>query len=78
MTPDPTRHNPAPTYLRELITRAGLTHQDAARSIGIGYRTMQYYLSENGPRADYPVQFALESLPRASYKVVVEYKDHAK
>ena len=61
--PNPDDHYPDPDYLRSLIEAAGLSQRAAAEAIGIGERTMRYYLS--GDRtAPYPVQFALESLPK--------------
>lgn len=63
MTPDATRHDPRPEYLRALLAQAGLTQRDAARRIGVSERVMRYYVA--GERdAPYPVQFALESFPR--------------
>jgi transcriptional regulator with XRE-family HTH domain len=61
MTPDASRHDPRPEYVRALIERAGLSQREAARRIGISERVMRYYCSgEREP--PYPVQFALESL----------------
>lgn len=61
MTPDATRHDPRPDYLRALLVEAGLSQREAARRIGVSERVMRYYLS--GERdAPYPVQFALECL----------------
>lgn len=62
MKPDAARHNPAPARLRALLERAGLSQVQAARQVGITPRAMRYYLAETGPRAPYPVQFALECL----------------
>ena len=66
MTPDATRHNPDPAYLRGLLTRAGLSQNAAARRIGISTRMMRYYLAtgETGRTAPYLMQFALEALAR--------------
>lgn len=69
MTPDATRHNPDPAYLRGLLDKAGLSQSEAARLIGIDPRTMRSYLSDSATvarssRAPYSVQFALESLAK--------------
>jgi hypothetical protein len=69
MTPDATRHDPRPDYLRALLERAGLSQRAAARQIGIDERSMRYYLADPaGPSrytpAPYPVQYALEALAR--------------
>ena len=57
-------YNPDPKYLRSLIILAGLSQSQAADQIGVSARTMRYYLtnSENGIKAPYTVQFALENL----------------
>lgn len=65
MTPDATRHNPSPDYLRALLERAGVSQREAARRIGISERMMRYYLAP--PDADhrpapYAIQYALERL----------------
>lgn len=65
MTPDSSKHNPGPDYLRALLERAGVSQREAARRIGISERMMRYYLAP--PDADhrpapYAVQFALEAL----------------
>ena len=60
MTPDATRHDPRPEYLRALLERAGVSQREAARRIGISERMMRYYLADRP--APYPVQFALEAL----------------
>ena len=65
MTPDATKHNPSPDYLRALLDRAGVSQREAARRIGISERMMRYYLapeSADHRPAPYPVQFALEAL----------------
>lgn len=65
MTPDATRHDPRPEYLRALVQQSGLTQREIARRIGISDRLLRYYLTEvDGDHrvAPYPVQFALESL----------------
>lgn len=62
MTPDATKHNPDPAYLRDLVRRICLTQQEIARSLGIGYRTLQGYLATNP--CPYVVQFALECLAK--------------
>ena len=66
MTPNATRHNPDPDYLRGLLTRAGLSQRQAARRIGISARVMRYYIAtgDAGRPAPYLVQFALEVLAR--------------
>ena len=67
MTPDATKHNPSPDYLRALLDRAGVSQREAARRIGISERMMRYYLapeSADHRPAPYLVQFALEALSR--------------
>ena len=66
MTPDSTKHDPRPEYLRALLAAAGVSQRAAARRIGISERMMRYYLageSADHRPAPYVVQFALESLP---------------
>ena len=69
LTPDASRHDPSPAYLRALIERAGLSQRRAALLIGIDPRALRYYLqSEDHPSrrvAPYPVQYALERLAGA-------------
>lgn len=68
MTPDATKHNPSPEYLRALLDRAGLSQREAARRIGVSERMMRYYLAPDSADyrpAPYVVQFALESFPRS-------------
>jgi len=63
MTPDATKHNPSPDYLRALLDRAGVSQREAARRIGVSERMMRYYLADADNRpAPYVVQYALESL----------------
>ncbi len=69
VTPDATRHDPSPTYLRALIARSGMSQRRAAILIGIDPRALRYYLQpEDHPSrrvAPYPVQYALERLAGA-------------
>ena len=60
--PNPSRHYPNPAYIKELISRTGLSQQAAARAIGVSPRIMRYYLAGK-VKIPYPVQYALESLP---------------
>ena len=64
--PDAALHNPDPTYVRELLARAGVSQRDAARRVGVSERSMRGYVAEAGtPTAQpipYPVQYALECL----------------
>ncbi|MBB5875906.1 helix-turn-helix transcriptional regulator [Xanthomonas sp. 3498] len=66
MSPDASKHDPRPEYLRALIESTGLSQRQAAARIGISERQLRYYLvSPDHPTyraAPYPVQFALESL----------------
>ncbi|MDR7193341.1 helix-turn-helix transcriptional regulator [Luteimonas terrae] len=66
MTPDASKHDPRPDYLRALLEQAGVTQREAARRIGISERLMRYYLapeaSTDRRSAPYPVQYALERL----------------
>ena len=71
MTPDATKHNPSPDYLRALLVRAGVSQREAARRIGVSERVMRYYLAPEASDyrpAPYVVQFALESLAFPSYR----------
>ena len=70
MTPDATKHNPDPAYLRGLLQRAGVSQREAARRIGISERVMRYYLAPESADyrpAPYVVQYALESLPHPRF-----------
>lgn len=70
MTPDATRHNPDPQYLRQLLQASGLDQVQAAARLGITDRTLRYYLSEVGSAgyrpAPYLVQFGLECAAAAA------------
>lgn len=74
MTPDATRHNPDPQYLRQLLQAAGLNQQQAAERLGITDRTLRYYLSDTDSagyrEATYLVQFALERLAAAAIELI--------
>ncbi|MEN5115860.1 hypothetical protein ABE488_00785 [Luteimonas sp. TWI662] len=64
-SPDASKHDPRPQYLRALLERAGVSQREAARRLGISERMMRYYLADTGADhrpAPYTVQFALESL----------------
>lgn len=68
MSPDSTKHDPRPEYLRALLDRAGLSQREAARRIGVSERMMRYYLADDAADhrdAPYPVQFAIESLAKS-------------
>lgn len=72
MTPDATRHNPSPDYLRALLAKCGLSQREAARRIGVSDRVMRYYLAPTDSpgyrHAPYTVQYALEQLSQATAK----------
>lgn len=71
MTPDVTRHNPDPAYLRGLLLAAGVSQREAARRIGVSERVMRYYLAPEAADyrpAPYVVQYALESLLPPSHR----------
>lgn len=71
MTPDATRHNPDPAYLRGLLLAAGISQREAARRIGVSERMMRYYLAPEAADyrpAPYVVQYALESLLPPSHR----------
>jgi len=61
--PNPKKYNPDPQTIRKQLDRSGLSPRAAGRQIGVSERAMQYYLS-GGRKFLYPVQFALESLPK--------------
>lgn len=65
-TPDSSKHNPDPAYLRGLIEKAGISQREAARRLGIAERAMRCYLADRSTKsalpAPYIVQFALEHL----------------
>ncbi len=63
--PDAAERNSSTDYLRDLIRRAGLSQQAAARKIGYSPRSMREWLSGETP-APYAAQFALECLARAT------------
>jgi len=62
--PDIANHNPAPSYLRSLIARIGLSQRAIARRLGIDETLLRRYITrpENASyrRCPYLVQFALE------------------
>lgn len=64
MTPDPSKFNANPDYLRGLVERSQLAQVEMAARIGIDARTFRRYLTgESG--YTYPVQFAVECVTRA-------------
>lgn len=72
MTPDSSKHNPDPAYLRGLIARADISQQEAARRLGISPRLMRMYLADRATKTaqecPYSVQFGLEALARSGKK----------
>ena len=59
----PTKHDPRPEYIKELIAASGLTQLAASRAIVISERAMRYYMS--GERdMSYGDQYTLEALAR--------------
>lgn len=66
MTPDASKHNPDPDYLKELIKKAGISQREAARRIGVNERLFRMYLadreSKSAQNCTYAVQFCLEVL----------------
>lgn len=66
MAPDVSLHDPRPHYLRELLTRSGLSQREAAQRLGMSDRVMRYYLSDpkssSYREAPYAVQYAMEAL----------------
>lgn len=60
--PDPSKHNPAPEYIRGLLTRIGVSQRKAAHVMGIGERMMRYYVTESSEHRPIPyaTQYALE------------------
>jgi len=67
MKPNPDKHvtqADQPAFMRKQIKRTGLSPLKIGRAIGLSERIIYYYL--DGRRIfPYPVQFALEALPRA-------------
>ena len=61
MTPDASKHNPDPKYLRELIEKAMVAQSEAAVLIGINERSMRRYL-DGTYEIPYVVQFCMECL----------------
>lgn len=71
VTPDASKHDPSPEYLRALIADAGVSQREAARRIGVSERVMRYYLSDTAADyrpAPYPIQYALECLALSGQK----------
>lgn len=64
MKPDPSKHRPKdPEYVRELLDKAGLSQRAAARTLGVGDRTVRHWCA--GTLAiPYTAQFALECLAK--------------
>ena len=66
MKPDANKYNPDPAYLRELLEKAGVGQQEAARLLRIDGRTFRYYFADPSMSkhidAPYVVQFALECM----------------
>lgn len=60
------KFNPDPLYLREVISKTGLSQRECARRIGVDERMLRAYLAKresmSAREASYPVQFALEYL----------------
>jgi len=65
MIPDSVRHNPEPSYIRELLDLANINQRQASRVLGIPPRMMRYYTTTNGPECPYSVQYCLEQLASA-------------
>lgn len=64
--PNAEHYNPDPTYLRSLISQAGISQREAARRLGVSDRLMRMYLADpsvaSAQSAPYSIQFALEAL----------------
>lgn len=74
--PDALNYTPHPAYLRALLERAGLSQRGAARLLGIGERTMRYYLSDEKDdyrQASYVVQYCLESLSNTRCDMTIDF-----
>ena len=68
MLPNPANHNPAPAYLRALVSKTGLSQRGCARALGVSERSFRYWL-RGKPPIPYAAQYALEQLalnPHAS------------
>ena len=66
MKPDATKHNPDPGYLRDLITKSGLSQREVARRLGLSERYIRQLLASRDAKtaleAPYPVQYCIEQL----------------
>ena len=65
--PDATKHNPDENYLRELITKSGLSIGECARTVGVTKSNFKQMLdSRHAMKAPYAVQYCLEILSENS------------
>lgn len=61
-TPNQSEHRPNdPDYVRELLTKAGISQREAARRLGVTDRTMRHWCAGTAP-IPYTAQYALECL----------------
>lgn len=61
--PDATQHNPDENYLRELISKSGLSIGECARRVGVTKSNFKQMLdSKHNMKAPYAVQYCLEIL----------------
>jgi DNA-binding transcriptional regulator YiaG len=63
MKPDPSKHNPDPNYVRELLAKAGISQREAARRLGVQDRTVRHWCAGTA-KIPYTAQYTLECLAK--------------
>lgn len=70
MTPDSSKYNPDPAYLKSLIAKAGISQREAARRLGVNERLFRMYIADRSSKSaqncTYAVQFCLEVMAKIS------------
>lgn len=67
MTPDASKHAPAPANVRALVRATGLTQNALAARIGIDPRAIRHWLAGKY-EMPYTTQYCLEALARSKVK----------